>query len=375
MKILLTGGGSGGHFYPIIAVAQEINKQIKEEKLINAEIYYMAPNPYNAGVLFENEIIYKSVSAGKIRRYFSILNFFDFFKTIFGVLGALIKVFNIYPDVVFGKGGYASFPTLFAARLLKIPVVIHESDTVPGKVNLWAGKFAEKIAVSYPEAGEYFKKEKVAYTGNPIRSEIVIPLKTGAHEYLKLEKNVPVIFILGGSQGSQIINDVIIDALPQLVEKYQILHQTGKNNLNLAKETANVVLDKNIKRERYKPFDYLNTLGMRMAAGAANIIISRAGSTIFEIASWGVPSIIIPITNSNGDHQRKNAFAYARSGAAIVIEESNLSANILISEINRIVNNPETQNKMIKSANDFFKPNAAAQIAKEIIDIALKHEV
>ena len=142
MKILLTGGGTGGHVYPIIAVAEELNTIAREQKLANLELYFMSPSPYNEGILFNNKIIYKKNSAGKIRRYFSILNFFDLFVTAWGVIQSTWDIFRIYPDVVFGKGGYASFPALCAARLLRIPVVIHESDSVPGKVNLWASKFA-----------------------------------------------------------------------------------------------------------------------------------------------------------------------------------------------------------------------------------------
>ncbi|NQV88400.1 MAG: UDP-N-acetylglucosamine--N-acetylmuramyl-(pentapeptide) pyrophosphoryl-undecaprenol N-acetylglucosamine transferase [Parcubacteria group bacterium] len=374
MKILLTGGGSGGHFYPIIAIAEAINKLRKENRLMNADIYYMSNSPYNAGTLFDNSITFKKNSAGKIRRYFSILNFFDLFKTFWGVLGSLWEVFNIYPDVVFSKGGYASFPALFAAKVFRIPVVIHESDSVPGRVNLWAGKFAEKIAVSYPEAAEYFPKEKVAYTGNPVRKELIQPLKTGAREFLKLEDNTPVLFILGGSLGSQIINETIVDALPRLVERFEVIHQVGRKNLKQVTERASVMLRDNPHENRYKPFDYLNVLGMRMAAGAANIVISRAGSTIFEIASWKIPSIIIPITDTNGDHQRKNAFAYARSGACVVVEEENLSANILVSEINRLMDSSTGREAMKKGTESFNHPDAAEKIAKEILTIALRHE-
>ena len=149
MKILLTGGGTGGHFYPVIAVAQEIKKITKERKLIRSELYFMSDTPYNKGILFDNGIEFIKVPTGKYRRYFSLLNISDVFKTAWGVVSGLIKVFNIYPDVIFGKGGYASFPALFAGKILGIPVIIHESDSVPGKVNLWAGKFAQKIALSY----------------------------------------------------------------------------------------------------------------------------------------------------------------------------------------------------------------------------------
>src|SRR3989338_3731311 len=156
MKIVFTGGGTGGHFYPIIAVAQKVNEIIDREKIIGAKLYYVSDNPYDKEMLFENGILYEEVYAGKMRTYFSLKNFSDIFKTFFGVINALFKMFSIYPDVVFGKGGYASFPAIFSARILRIPVIIHESDSAPGRVNKWAGRFAKKIAISFAEAGDYF---------------------------------------------------------------------------------------------------------------------------------------------------------------------------------------------------------------------------
>ncbi|HBD24913.1 MAG: hypothetical protein A2566_00870 [Candidatus Zambryskibacteria bacterium RIFOXYD1_FULL_40_13] len=378
MKILLTGGGSGGHFYPIIAIAEEINELVKENHLLRPEIYYMSTDPYNEGLLFENNITFVPVSAGKIRRRISIknlfLNFIDLFKIFFGSINALWRVYVIYPDVVFGKGGYASFPTLLAARILRIPVVIHESDSTPGKVNNWAGKFARKIAISYPEAINYFKKEKVAYTGNPLRKEVREPLTTGAGEILGLDEDIPTVLIIGGSQGAVFINEVVMDALPRLLSKYQVIHQTGKNNFKAIQEVADVILRGNTDRKRYKPFDYLNLLNLRASAGLCDIVVSRAGSTIFEIASWGKPSIIIPIPEPTSHDQRTNAYSYARSGAAIVIEEKNLADSLLVSEIDRILETPGEKEKMIKSANDFARKDSAKLIAKEIVAIALEHD-
>lgn len=374
MKILFTGGGTGGHFYPIIGVAQAVNKVVQEQHLLQPSLYYMAPTPYDPRVLFDNGIVYKQISAGKVRRYFSFLNFFDLFKTAWGVIKATYAVYKLYPDVIFGKGGYASFPVLFAAKLLKIPVIIHESDSKPGRVNAWAAKFARRIAVSYPTAAQYFPADKVAFTGNPIRKEVSEPLTVGAHEYLKLKPEIPTIFVIGGSLGSKTINDNIIDALPTLVEKYQIIHQTGKANFKEVSATATVVLSGNPKAENYRPMQYLNPLEMRMSAGVARIIISRAGSTIFEIAAWGKPSIIIPISETVSHDQTSNAFAYARSGGAEVIEENNLGTHLLVAEINRIVDNPELWKKMSDGAKSFAKLDAADIIAKEIVDIALEHE-
>lgn len=374
MKILFTGGGTGGHFYPIIAVAEAIKSYASKNKLIPPNLYFIAPDPYNRKILFDNQISYYQVPAGKMRLYFSVANFFDILKTGVGILMAAWRVFWIYPDVIFSKGGYGSFPVVFVGHWLGIPVVIHESDSVPGRVNEWAGKFADRIAVSYPDAANYFNKEKVAWTGNPVRNEVALVSKEGAREFLDLEENIPVIFILGGSQGSKIINEAVVDILPQLVEKYQIIHQTGKNNYKEAKETGDLVLSNSQFARRYKPFDYMDDLAMRMASGSAHLIISRAGSTIFEIALWAVPSILIPITDSNGDHQRKNAYNYARSGAAIVIEEANLNKNILTEEIERIFSSSDRYNNMIDGAKSFAKPEAAETIAEEIINTALKHE-
>jgi UDP-N-acetylglucosamine--N-acetylmuramyl-(pentapeptide) pyrophosphoryl-undecaprenol N-acetylglucosamine transferase len=375
MKIVFTGGGTGGHFYPIIAVAERVNKIIDKEHIVKSQLYYFSDGPYDKEMLVLNRLLYEEINSGKMRTYFSLKNFSDIFKIFFGTINAIYKMFSVYPDVVFGKGGYASFPTIFAARLLRIPVVIHESDSAPGRVNRWAGHFAKKVAVSFPEAVEYFPKKTVAWTGQPIRTEIERPAtKKEALEYFKLEESVPVIFILGGSQGAELINDVILDALPKLINNYQIIHQTGIKNFVNVSGQAEVVLAKNEKKLRYTPIAFLNPLQIKMAAGASTIVISRAGSTLFEIASWGAPSILIPFTNSNADHSKKNAFSYARAGACSVIEEANMTANILTSEIDRILSDKEGCQRMAENAKVFSKPGAAEKIARELVNIALSHE-
>ncbi|MFH0803991.1 MAG: UDP-N-acetylglucosamine--N-acetylmuramyl-(pentapeptide) pyrophosphoryl-undecaprenol N-acetylglucosamine transferase [Candidatus Zambryskibacteria bacterium] len=374
MKIIFTGGGSGGHFYPIIAIAESIQKLAKENKLISPDMFFCAPSPYNQGLLYDHNIQFKKVIAGKMRRYFSLLNFTDFFKTIWGVFSALLDVFDIYPDVVFSKGGYGSFPIVLAARFLRIPVFVHESDSAPGRVNKWAGKFASRIAVSFREASGYFPKEKVVYTGQPVLEERLTPLTNNATEFFDFDQSIPTIFVLGGSQGAEAINNIILDILPDLVKSFQIIHQTGISNLEVIRESAAAILLENPNKNRYKLFGYLNGLEMRMAAGTASLVISRAGSTIFEIASWNKPSIIIPIGDSNNNHQVKNAFAYAKEEACSVIEEENLKTHILLAEINRIVGNKELSEKMKAGAKNFFKPGAADQIARELLSIVLSHE-
>jgi UDP-N-acetylglucosamine--N-acetylmuramyl-(pentapeptide) pyrophosphoryl-undecaprenol N-acetylglucosamine transferase len=375
MKIVFTGGGTGGHFYPIIAVAERVNQIIDKDKIIGAKLYYISDDPYDKEMLFENGLIYEEIKAGKMRTYSSVKNFTDLFKIFFGTINAIYKLFSIYPDVVFGKGGYGSFPTIFAARILHIPVVIHESDSAPGRVNKWAGHFAKRIALSFKEAADYFPKKNVAWTGQPMRVEIEHPAqREKALEYFKLESELPVIFILGGSQGAEIINNTVLDALPRLIKNFQIIHQTGIKNFKSVVGRSEVILASSNERARYMPISYLNPLAMKMASGAATVIVSRAGSTLFEIASWGVPSILIPFTNSNADHSRKNAFNYAHTGACNVIEEANMTSNILSSEIERIVDDKNIWNKMAQSAKAFNKPDAAYKIARELVDMAMAHE-
>jgi len=364
--------GTGGHFYPIIAVAEEINKMIDEEKIANVRMYYFSDSPYDTEALFAQGIHFQKVSAGKMRVSFSWKIPFDLIKMGIGVVQGFIAVFSLYPDVIFAKGGYASFPTLLAARLLGIPVIVHESDYAPGRVTAWAGKFAQFVAVSYKESFSFFPAGKTAHVGQPVRPELVHPA-TGGYAYLELQEGIPVIFILGGSLGARIINEKILEALPELLKKYQIIHQCGKSNIDEVTKRAEHILRDSEFKNRYKPFGFLNQLAMRMGAGIASVIVSRAGSQIFEIASWGVPSIIVPITNTNNDHQRKNAYAYARAGACQVIEEKNLAPHVLIEEINRINDDLILHDKMAAAAHNFFQPDAAKKIAEKVLEIGLSH--
>ncbi len=372
---MLTGGGTGGHFYPIVGVAQEINKLIEEQKLVDVELFYVSDEPYDDRVLFENRIGFRKVAAGKRRTYFSIKNFLDIFKTAFGTIKAVFAIFSLYPDVVFSKGGYASFPTLLAARLFRIPVIIHESDSVPGRVSLWAAKFAKQILIAFPEAARYFPKEKTKIVGIPLRREFLLPISAGAYEFLKLDPALPTIFVIGGSTGAALINDAIIDILPTLLERFQVVHQTGRANYKDVSGRADVVLHTNIHRDRYKVYDFLDETTLRTIAGVATCAISRAGSTsIFELAHWGIPAILIPITDSQGDHQRNNAFAAARAGMATVLEERNVTPNILIAEITRLIDNREERDKMKAAGHAFATPTAGRIIAEDILALALKHE-
>lgn len=375
MKILLTGGGTGGHIYPLVAIAEELNHIADEERIPDMKLYYMADKMSLDPQLFEDQFItFIPITAGKLRVYFSFKNFVDIFKTLFGTIGAIRKVFKLYPDVIISKGGYVAFPVLFAARILRIPVIIHESDTVPGRVSKWSGKFAKKVALSFPEAAEYFDKAKVSVTGQPIRRNLLHPVKDGAEEFFELpDTGLRTIGIWGGSQGAKGINDAVVSIVPHLIQKYQVLHQTGAADFDDVTTEVRIALGDNTKRSRYKAFTFLNDVQTKMFGGAVDIVVSRAGSSLFEIASWGKPSILVPYVHAHGDHQRKNAYHYARTGACVVIEEANLTPSVLLNELESILENKERYDAMSSHAKAFATPDAARKIATEAIKIALSH--
>lgn len=378
MKIVFTGGGTGGHFYPIIAVAESIRALTRERRLLAPKLFYLAPSAFDKEALFENEIQFEMCPAGKWRRYFSLANFTDLFVSATGLVCAIISLFRIYPDVVFSKGGYASVPIVLAARLLGIPVMIHESDAKPGRANLMASSFAFRIAVAFDSTKTYFGEKiqsRVARTGIPIRKDIMLLEREGARQELGLDATVPTILILGGSSGARAINDVVLSSLPALVEVANIIHQTGKDNFKEVENTSKVILGDISNRGRYHPFPYLNTLSMRRAAGACDLIISRAGMTaVAEIALWKKPSILIPIPESISHDQRTNAYAYAQTGAAIVLEEANLTANLLTAEVRRVLGDRALMQTMSEKSTLFANADAAKIIAEEIIAIGLSHE-
>ncbi|MFC1700590.1 undecaprenyldiphospho-muramoylpentapeptide beta-N-acetylglucosaminyltransferase [Patescibacteria group bacterium] len=370
MRVLFTGGGTGGHITPIIAVAKELKKNYPHE----LEMYFIgAKGPYGFSNILEKEgIKTKFIISGKFRRYFSIKLFSDLFKIPIGFCQSLWNVFALMPDVIFSKGGYGSLPIVIAGWIYRIPIITHESDTIPGIATRLGGKFSKRIAVSFSKAEDFFPPEKTALIGLPIRSEIFESCQSARQEDRELAKNVfgissqkPVILAIGGSQGSQQIDQIILEILPQLFGKYEVIHQcSSKEYNNIKKETDSI--------ENYYLFPFLNENQLKSAFILADVIISRAGATsIFEIAACGKPSILIPLPNSAFNHQRENAFAYAKTGAAIVIEQVNLTPNILLNEISKIINDSDLAKRIGDNAKNFAIIEAGQKIAEEIIKLAI----
>ena len=368
-RVVLVGGGSGGHFYPLMAIAESLRSDPGVPQL-----YYFGPNEYDANALTQNNIRFVYCPAGKRRRYHSVLNMLDVGKTLYGVFVAIIQLFLIYPDVVMSKGGFTSVPVTIAARFLRIPVVIHESDATPGKANKLAGKFAKHVAISYEETAKFFSRKPTTVTGAPIRKELLAPPSMGATATLGLDESKPTILVLGGSQGAERVNQLIVDSLDELLPHYNIIHQTGKQNFDVTLALVKELITDATLLNMYRPVPFLESTVLNQAMHAATLIISRAGSgTIHEIAVHGKPSILIPIPEEISHDQRTNAYTYARKGATIVIEEANLKDGLIASEIERIIGDSKLYTEMSAAAASFGKTDASETIANILLGIIKLH--
>lgn len=369
MRILFTGGGTGGHLFPLVAVARQL-RNIYTQDEGDLEMFFLGPDDFSKSILEKEGIKTKTILAGKVRRYFSIKNIFDLFKMPFGFLQALWYLYIWMPEVIFSKGGYGSVSVVLAAWLYRIPVLIHESDTIPGLANRLAAKFSKRIAISFSSAGKYFPAQKTALVGNPIRQEIIQLCTSTNPEEREKAKNIfnisgqkPVILVLGGSQGAQKINDLISSTLSNLLEKYEIIHQCGFKNFEQIKEKTGQL-------NGYYLYSFLDAEQIAAAYTSANLIISRAGAgSISEIAACNKPSILIPLPDAAANHQRENAFAYARAGATTVLEQDNLTSHMLLNEISKVLENPALAQKISANAKNFSQPEAAQRIAQALIEM------
>lgn len=369
MRILLTSGGSGGHIFPLISVARELKKIAPNYGMYDLEfLYFGASFEEDLGkeIIEKEGIKFKKSIPFKIRRYFALANIVETLFLPFSFFYALFQIFLFMPDVVFGKGGGVTIPIIIISWLFRIPIIIHDSDAIPGKANQFLAKFASKIAISFETARKYFPKNKTALTGNPIRMDILNGSKEMAKKIFGIKTEKPVILIMGGSQGAEKINTLISAILGDLLSDYEIIHICGTKHYDEILKEVKILFIPEIL-ERYHLFPFLKDELMH-AYAICDLIISRAGAgSIFEIAALGKPSIIVPIPNSANDHQLENAYEYAKYGATVVLEESNLIPHMLLQKINLILKDKELAKEMSQSAKKFASPQAAQIIAQEII--------
>lgn len=279
--------------------------------------------------------VFKSIPTGKLRRYFSFKNFVDFFRIPFGILKARSILKKFKPNVVFSKGGYVSLPVVYAAHQLKIPIILHESDIIPGLANKLCSKKVDVICLAYEKTKDHFPQvKKIVITGNPVREEVFKGDPQAGYKFTGLNKDLPIILIMGGSQGSEFINQRVSLAVNKLVRHYQIIQICGKGKCeNIAVPLTNVYL------KRYITFEYLNE-ELADIFSITDLVISRAGAnSLAEIEANNLPAILIPISRaaSRGE-QTLNAKAYEEKHPRTqIIPNDDLTYNSLIDAIHRML--------------------------------------
>lgn len=373
-RILFTGGGSGGHVYPLVAVIEALQQSSVDHGYL-AELYYMGPRDMFTPLFEKLGCYVRTISAAKLRRYISAQNIIDIPRFFWSLLQAFFKVFFIMPDAIASKGGVGALPVVIAGWFYRVPILIHESDIVPGLTNALSSRFASRIAVSFKDAEKYFNPNITQWTGHPMRLSLEqgnVP-RERAKQSLGFMAEEPLVVVLGGSQGAQRVNEVVVAALADILGIAQVYHQTGVANYDdvskLARAATSDLPATVIAKHKYQAVPYVEDMAGVLAA--ADLVITRAGSSsIFELAAYGKPAILIPLFESANDHQRLNAESFAQSGGGVVLHEDNLFPSLLAKQVHLILENPAARQAMEAASANFAKPGAAKAIAEELMRIA-----
>ena len=351
-KIIMTGGGTAGHVTPNIALIPSLEEKGFEVKYIGSK------NGIEKEIIEKNHIPYFAISSGKLRRYFDVKNFSDPFKVLKGVFEAKKIISKEKPDVIFSKGGFVSVPVVIAASMKKIPVVAHESDITPGLANKLASPFCDKLCVTFRESLKYIKGDKGVLTGSPIRQEILNGSKLKGLSKCGFTGEKEVIFIMGGSLGSKVVNDVIRDNIDTLLEEFDIIHICGKGNV-----------DENLKDKKgYVQFEYVNE-ELPDLMTAADYIISRAGAnSIFEFLALKKPTLLIPLSRkaSRGD-QILNAESFRKEGYSLVLEEEDITRESCMGKVRELQKEKDKLIKNIKNGKGKIGNEAVVNVIMESI--------
>lgn len=362
-----------------MAVITELQKLDKSVEIL----YVGSLDGQESKIIPQTGIKYVGISAGKFRRYHQnkILNIIDpttlfsnigdFFSFIRGYFQAKEIISEYDPDVVFAKGGYVSLPVGLAAHSLKYPLVIHESDSVMGLANRILSKRADKVCVSYPiKSYQDVEREKLVYSGNPVRDDIYGGKRENAIKEFGLDENLPVIMVIGGSQGSLIINQVVSESLKELLGKYQVIHVSGERDYDWLGFQASK-LDP-VLRKNYFLFNFLSG-SLKDAYKAADLVISRAGNNVIaELAAIKRPTILIPLSTSANSHQLSNGKILSRMGAAMLLLQENLSPKTLTRKIDYLFDNPGEMRAMSEKISTLATPDAARIVTQEIYKLGFE---
>ena len=354
--IVVAGGGTAGHVYPTLAVVAELFRIAPESKIAFIGQTGGPEQSIIAEAKLTQPMEYIHITAEKFRRYWSFRVFIMPIAVLRGAFQALGHLRRLRPAVVFCKGGYVCIPVALAAWWLRIPIILHETDASMGLANRLIAPFAMRIAVSFPRPTFLTEKtdHKIVFTGQPVRPEFFVSPPNRSTNVSR-----PVVMVTGSMQGARAINQLVQETLPQLLERYRIIHITGPNDFQALRSSS--------QSQYYEPVPY--TAKFCDLLVQADLVVSRAGGTIFELAALGKPSILIPLPSAANDHQRHNAAMFAEQGAAVVLEETTLTGEQLVQTIGDLIRDSKRRALLSKNVRQFARKDAATHLAKLILEI------
>ena len=367
MKILIAGGGTGGHTSPGLAVAAALQSLGAECEWIGSRHGIEAQRVPERGIPFH------AIATGKLRRYWSWRNVTDLAVNVpAGVWQAFRLVGRIRPDAVFATGGFVAVPVALAAALRRVPLVIHEQTAVPGLANRVTARFARRIALTFPESGAAFPAGRAVLTGNPLREELRGGARERAVERFGLDAAAPLVYVTGGALGAHRLNRIVGEALPGLLEVAQAIHQCGDNARTRDRdwlEARRTALPPAL-RARYRVVAYV---GAELADvyAAAQLVVGRAGAgTVNECCQLGLPALYVPLPGARGDEQTANARLVEAAGGCAVLPEPALSPESLVAAVRGLLAAPARLKEMGERARTLARPDAARRIAELLLQIA-----
>lgn len=371
MKILVTGGGTGGHIYPALALIDRIKELHKETEFL----YVGTHRGLESKIVPSHGVSFVPIEVEGFKRQMSLKGVQYNLRTIKLFIQAIQKAKKLInefkPDIVVGTGGYVSAPVCYAASKQKIPTVVHEQNSVAGMTNKFLAKHVSAIAVGFEDAKYQFKgnEDKVVYTGNPRAQEVADLKKTNILEKYSLNPEEKTVLVFGGSRGAPKINQVVLDSAKELVNRpYQVLFVTGESHYATISKKWNESIKGINQQSNVVVVPYINHLPEVFAS--VSLVVSRSGATtLAELTSLGVPSVLIPSPYVTEDHQTKNSESLEKAGAAVSIKESELSSSSLLKTLDHLLMDDSYREEMAKQAKGLGKQNASDLLIKLIIDL------
>jgi UDP-N-acetylglucosamine--N-acetylmuramyl-(pentapeptide) pyrophosphoryl-undecaprenol N-acetylglucosamine transferase len=379
VKILITGGGTGGHVAPAMAVVGAL-RAIDPDIVLR---YVGSAAGIESKMAAEANVEFVSVATGKLRRASNPLkmvskaNIIDAFRVPLGVVQAFRAVRTFRPDAVLATGGYVCVPTVLAAAMQRTPVLTHEQTVTVGLANRIAGRFAKQIALTFEESKQHLSSKlaaKALVTGNPLRPEIFAGTRAASIErfgFATADEHLPCIYVTGGAQGARVINTAVSSAATQLLANARVLHQCGRNDLEALRKHHEELPPELAARWQIRAFIELSEIGDAWAG--ADLLVARAGAgTVTEASALGKPAVYIPLEPTSGDEQLKNAQRYERSGGAVVLRQADCNASTLAAAIVPLLSDRARRQQMGVANAGLATPNAAATLANLLRVLATK---